>query len=380
MTGRYPHRAGLVGNPFPAADYGGGGARNDALGLPTEEVTLGEVFQAAGYRTMCIGKWHLGPTRNGFHEYFGILYSNDMHPVELYDGDQRVEFPVEQRTLTRRYTERALKFISDNKERPFFLYFPQVMPHKPLAVSDAYYKKSGAGLYGDAVAELDWSVGQLLARLRDLQLDKQTLVLFTSDNGPWFGGSSGGLRGMKGQWWEGGIREPLIAWLPGQIPPGHVSHEPAIMMDLFVTAAAATGAKLPSERKLDGRDIWPLLTTSAPSPHSALMTVHVKPRSIRMGDWKLHVEGTPPPGFEALGPDWVDVRRPNGTTILAQDEQYRPPAFPGIRGGDESPQAALFHLKDDPAEQKNVAAQHPEVVAKLKSEFDRLVAVTSGDR
>src|SRR5262249_38770940 len=151
---------------------------------------LGQAFQAVGYRTICIGKWHLGhqpqfrPTRRGFDEYLGILYSNDMHPVELIDGDRRVEYPVVQATLTRRYTERALAFLEQNKGRPFFLSSPHAMPHKPLAASEAFYQRSGAGLYGDAVAELDWSVGQILAKLKELGLERNTLVLFTSDNGP----------------------------------------------------------------------------------------------------------------------------------------------------------------------------------------------------
>jgi uncharacterized sulfatase len=376
LTGRYPHRCGLTGNPVPAADYGVKGNRSgDELGLPPDEVTLGEVFQAAGYRTCCIGKWHLGhqprflPTRAGFHEYLGILYSNDMHPVELFENEKRIEFPVDQRLLTRRYTERALKFLDDNKDRPFFLYFPQAMPHKPLSASDAFYQKSGAGLYGDAVAELDWSVGQVLGKLKQLGIDERTLVLFASDNGPWFGGSSGGLRGMKGDCWEGGIRVPLIARWPGVIPPGHVSRQPSIMMDLFVTALTSTGIALPSDRPIDGRDILPLLKSNAGSPHEALLAVQGEPRTIRMGPWKLHVRGTPALGFANLGDDWVDPRRPNGTTILAQEEQARPSAYPGLKTGDLSREPALFNLDVDPGEQKNVAAEHPDIVARLQARF-----------
>ncbi|NQT13850.1 MAG: sulfatase-like hydrolase/transferase, partial [Planctomycetes bacterium] len=191
MTGRYPWRHGVIRNPCPDAGV------ND-IGIPESETTLGEALQAAGYATCCIGKWHLGhqpqfyPIRNGFDEYLGILYSNDMRPVELIDGDKVVEYPVVQATLTKRYTERALRFIQESRDRPFFLYFPHAMPHKPLAASEAFYKKSGAGLYGDVIAELDWSVGQILAKLKELGLDEKTLVIFTSDNGPWFGGSSGG--------------------------------------------------------------------------------------------------------------------------------------------------------------------------------------------
>jgi len=379
MTGRYPHKCGMRGNPVPAADYGVKGNRaGDELGLPPSETTLGEVFQAAGFATSCIGKWHLGhqprflPTRAGFDEYFGIPYSNDMHPVELLQNEDRFEFPVDQRLLTRRYTERALKFLDAHRDRPFFLYFPQVMPHKPLAASDAFYKKSGAGLYGDAVAELDWSVGQVLDKLKQLNIDEQTLVVFTSDNGPWFGGSTGGLRGMKGQCWEGGIRVPCIARWPKVIPPGHVSHQPAIMMDLFATTLAATNVGLPNGPSLDGRNILPLLTSNASSPHEALLSVQNTPQTIRMGDWKLHVLGTPAPGFENLAADWIDPRRPNGTTILAQEEQARPTEFPGIKKGSRSREPALYNLQVDPAEQENVATTYPHIVAKLQAKFAEL--------
>jgi arylsulfatase A-like enzyme len=246
------------------------------------------------------------------------------------------------------------------------------MPHKPLAASEAFDRKSGAGLYGDVVAELDWSVGQVLDKLRQLGLDDRTLVVFTSDNGPWFGGSSGGLRGMKGQCWEGGIRVPCLARWPGVIPPGQVIGEPAIMMDWFPTALAAAGVPVPSEPKLDGRNLLPMLTAKAKSPHEALLAVQGEPRTIRMGDWKLHVRGTPGLGFESLGEDWVDPRRPNGSTILAPEEQPRPSAFPGLKTGDRSTAPALFHLGNDPSEQHDVAAEHPDVVQQLQAKFAEL--------
>lgn len=382
MTGRYPFRCGMLGNPVPQGDYGSpDNDKGDNLGLPTSEITLGQVFQAAGYRTCCIGKWHLGhkeqfrPTRRGFDDYLGILYSNDMHPVELLDGEQVVEFPVQQSTLTKRYTERALQFITANRERPFFLYLPHAMPHKPLAASDDFYKKSGAGLYGDAVAELDWSVGEVLARLKELKLDNQTLVFFSSDNGPWFGGSTGGLRGMKSQWWEGGLRVPLIARWPGVIPPGHISHEPAMIGDLFVTALQAAQVEPPTDRKLDGRDILPLLRSEAQTPHEGIVSWQGVPRTVRSGRWKLHVRGTPPPGTDLLNDDWIDPRAPNGTTLLAPAEQYLPSAYPGIKSGDRTPDAALFDLESDPAEQHDVAAMHADVIQRLKTLFDSLTKV-----
>ena len=368
LTGRYPFRCGMIGNPAPDAGI------ND-LGLPPKEITLAEVLKDAGYATACIGKWHLGhkpqfyPTRQGFDSYLGILYSNDMRPVELFQNDKKIEFPIDQRTLTRRYTDAALAFIDQHRDRPFFLYFPHAMPHKPLAASDRFNKQSGAGLYGDVLAELDDSVGQVVARLAEHGLAENTLVIFASDNGPWYGGSSGGLRGMKGQAWEGGIRVPLIARLPGVIPAGHVSHEPAIVMDLFPTILALTGAEPPKDRQLDGKDIGPLLTKGdAKSPHESLVSTNGRvPLSIRVGNWKLHPKGTP--AADKRPADWVDPRAPDGTTILAQEEQYSPRDFPGLTSGDESRGPALFDLASDPGEQKNVAEQHPEVVERLSKRF-----------
>src|SRR5262245_35992289 len=177
LTGRYPNRGGMTSNPAPD-----GGPNSDRLGIRDYERTLGEMFQSAGYATACVGKWHLGhqpqflPTRHGFGEYFGILYSNDMRPVQLLDGEKIVEYPVIQDTLVKRYTERCLKFLETNKEKPFFLYVPQVMVHKPLAASPEFAGKSGAGLYGDALAELDWSVGQILDKLDALDLSQKTYV------------------------------------------------------------------------------------------------------------------------------------------------------------------------------------------------------------
>src|SRR5688572_11324963 len=306
LTGRYPFRSGMNGNPSPD-----GGASD--LGIPDGELLLGELFQKAGYATACYGKWHLGhrpkffPTRHGFDEYFGILYSNDMRPVELRQNEERAEYPVEQTTLTQRYTQRAVSFIERHKDKPFFLYLPHAMPHKPLAASDGFYKKNGNGLYGDVIAELDAAIGRVLAKIKEVGIDERTLVLFTSDNGPWYGGSTGGLRGMKGQAWEGGFREPMIARWPGKIPPGHVSREPAIMMDLYVTALAAAGIEIPTDRAVDGRDIMPLLTGDAKSPHEALFCVQGRQlMTVRVGRWKLHPRGTPRPDNRPV--NWVDPR------------------------------------------------------------------------
>lgn len=368
QTGRYQARSGLMLNPCPGI--------KDDIGMPQSEITLGEAFKSAGYATACVGKWHLGhksqfhPLRNGYDEYLGILYSNDMHPVELWDGEKVVEYPVFQPTLTRRYTERSIAFIERNKDKPFFLYLPHAMPHKPLAASEEFYEQSGAGLYGDVVAELDWGVGQIIDKLKALKLEKKTLVFFTSDNGPWYGGSTGGLRGMKGRTWEGGLRVPMIAWQPGKIPAAHVSDERAIIMDLFTTALTAAGIKVPDDRIIDGKDIMPLLTSDAKSPHDALFSFrgpHL--HTVQQGKWKLHVRRPANPRMDRVWKpeeEWIDPRRPDGLRIIAQFEQAHPSQYPGLLTGDLFEKIGLFDLDADPGEQHNLADKHPDIVRKLK--------------
>jgi uncharacterized sulfatase len=387
LTGRYPFRCGLTSNPAP--DFGG---EYKQIGLPTSEKTLAEVFQDAGFATGMIGKWHLGhaqkkfyPVRRGFDEYLGILYSNDMRPVQLIDGEKVVEYPVVQTTLMRRYTQRALEFLEQHKNKPFFLYFAHAMPHKPLAASEEFYKKSGAGLYGDAVAELDDSVGQVLAKLKQLGLDENTLVIFTSDNGPWYGGSSGGLRGMKGTSWEGGYRVPFIARFPGKIPAGHESAQLAATIDIFPTVLKAAGISPPADRVIDGEDLMPLLTSDAKTPHEVVLGMQ-GPRlaSVRDDRWKLHVL----PANERLGPEnprerWIDPRAPDGVTLLAPYEQYGPRDYPGLRGGDPPQAMQLFDLDTDAGEQHNIAPAHPDVVSRLKRHYDVVVKEfpsVSGDK
>jgi uncharacterized sulfatase len=377
MTGRYPFRCGMVANPAPD---GGPGA--DELHLPETEITLAQLFKQAGYATGMVGKWHLGhaeqkwlPTHRGFDEYLGIPYSNDMRPVQLVQRDERLEYPLVQATLTQRYTARALEFIQKNRNQAFFLYLAHAMPHKPLAVSEAYYQKSGSGLYGDVLMELDACIGQVFAKLKELQLDDSTLVLFTSDNGAWFGGSCAGLRGMKGSSYEGGYRVPCIARWPKKIPAGHVSNQPAIMMDLFATALAAANIPQPVDRVIDGRDILPLLTSNAKSPHDVIFGAQ-GPRlaTVRDERWKLHVLA-PRDQFAALdkpGQRWVDPRGPDGVTILAPYEQFQPSEHPGLRSGDAAKAMQLFDLQSDPGEQHDVAMQNPEIVARLKASFDAI--------
>lgn len=372
LTGRYPLRCGMSENPAPD---GRRGAENE-VHLPVREITLAQLFKGAGYATGLVGKWHLGhakpewlPTRRGFDEYFGIPYSNDMRPVQLIDGDRPVEYPLAQANLTQRYTDRAIDFIRRNRARGFFLYLAHAMPHKPLAASEAFYKKSGAGLYADVMAELDSSVGQVLAALRELGLDENTLVIFTSDNGAYFGGSTGGLRGMKASSYEGGFRVPLIARWPGKIPAGHINHAPAVMMDLYSTTLKAARIAPPADRVIDGRDLMPLFTSAAPSPHAAVFgqlgsNIH----TVRDARWKLHVLPAQDPRAKLRdsGASWVDPRAPDGVTILAPFEQYKPSDHPGLTTGDAPAPLQLFDLQSDPGEQSDVAAAHPETVARLR--------------
>lgn len=377
LTGRYPFRCGMNDNPAPD-----GGPKADAAALPAGEVLLPQLFKKAGYATAMVGKWHLGhkqpeqlPTARGFDEYLGILYSNDMRPVELVEGMKAIEYPVVQATLTRRYTERAIKFVEKHQAEPFFLYLAHVMPHKPLATTEAYYKKSGAGLYGDVLMDLDAGIGELLAKLRELKLDENTLVVFTSDNGPWFGGSTGGLRGMKGSSYEGGYRVPCIARWPGKIPAGHVNDAPAVMMDLFATVLLAAGIPSPRDHEIDGRDMMPVLMGKAKSPHAAVFGQQgAQLATIRNERYKLHV--LPPKDFFASlnkpGRKWIDARGPDGVTILAPHEQYQPDEYPGRKGGDPAQAMQLFDLQSDPGEQKDIAAEHPEVVKQLKGQFDEM--------
>ena len=352
LTGRHPLRTGVTRVFIPKEKWG----------LPHAEITLAEHLKEAGYATACIGKWHLGgrrpfrPHRHGFDSFFGVLYSNNMvwlHRLqfprfELLDADRVVESPARAGLLTRRYTNRAVQFLEQNRDNSFFLYLAYTMPHLPLAVSDAFASRSPHGLYGDVLRELDASVGHLLARLSELGLDERTYVFFTSDNGPWLGddstpgGSSGGLRGFKGTTWEGGLRVPFLARAPGRLPAGEVLSGPATLLDLFPTIGALAGAPLPAGRPYDGLDILPLLqghgtTESRDLFFSDGRNVH----AVRSGAWKLHLYA------HTLGPDG----RPRKPRALDPPQLYR--------------------LDTDPAETNDIAAAHPEVVERLVRSADR---------
>ncbi len=396
LTGRYPFRNTVVHNPAPDAGI------ND-VGLPRSEITIADALKTAGYATSCIGKWHLGhkreflPRTQGFDEYYGILYSNDMRPVQLVENEEVVEYPVIQATLTKRYTERALHFIErcHKGDQPFFLYLPHAMPHKPLAASEEFYTPDTPDdLYADVIRELDWSVGQILGKLKELGIDENTMVIFASDNGPWYGGSTGGLRGMKAKTYEGGLRVPFIARWPGKIPAGIVNSSVAGTIDVFPTILKAAGVALPDDRIIDGKELWPLLTyEDAKSQHDAVFALHGQNLAIvRSGKWKLHVRN--PGGPPNRGDDWIDPRGPDGVTIIAQYEQARPSEYPGVIGGDGPKQYMLFDIVADPSEQNDLSEQYPDIVERLKliaektmaefpdferpSRFDSLRRVTGG--
>ena len=360
MTGRLPIRTGMCSDRrrvlFP----------NSAGGIPASEVTLAEAMKEAGYSTACVGKWHLGhlpqflPTNNGFDSYFGIPYSNDMDRVNdaprgraafldpkieywnvpLMRDLKVVERPAEQTTITRRYTEEAISFITANKDKPFFLYLPHSLPHVPLFRSKNFAAVSLRGLYGDVIEEIDWSVGQVLQTLRNKQLDQKTIVWFTSDNGPWLtfrdhGGSAGLLKEGKGTTWDGGMREPTIAWWPGSIPAGTVSAELGTTMDIYATSIALAGGEVPKDRVVDGVDLTSTLTGKTKSPRDEVYYYRgTRLMAIRKGPWKAH--------------------------FMTQE------SYTGNNKLNEHDPPILHNLEIDPGEKWNVAEQNPKVIEQLK--------------
>jgi arylsulfatase A len=345
LTGRYPTRVGVPRVFFPY----------DNEGLAKDEVTLANLLKARGYRTMCVGKWHLGhkpdnlPTKRGFDAYYGIPYSNDMKPAVVLRNEETVEAEATQTTLTKRYAEEAVKFIDSASKGPFFLYMPHTMPHIPLFASEKFRGKSPHGLYGDVIEELDWSVGEVLAALKRNGVDGNTLVLFSSDNGPWYLGSPGKLRGRKGSTLEGGVRVPLLARLPGRTPKGRVVDGVGSTMDVVPTIARLTGADLPS-KPLDGIDIWPMLTGKVQEiDREALLyfdNVHLQ--CARWKNWKLHVA-------RYTGPNYAPAPPPG-----RQNLPLRP--------------AELYNLALDPDESYDVADVHPDVVTEIQSRIAKLMA------
>ncbi len=300
LTGRYPVRT-LISTPLlstknplnPVMDVLGRYSYN-VRGIPKDEVLLPEVLQHRGYRTGMVGKWHLGgtagylPNDRGFDSFYGAKWSNDDTPYAIY-RDRQVEIPApaDQDNLTHNFTLEAQKFINANKDKPFFLYLAHAMPHFPVHASAAYQDTSEAGRYGDAVQEIDWSVGQILTTLKQLGLDEKTLVVFSSDNGPWMEGNPGYLRGRKLEWFEGGFRVPFIARWPGVILPGATSPELSVNFDLFPTCLSIAGAALPQDRIIDGTDILPVLKGESPSSHDTFFYYDTRTVvAVRYQQWK----------------------------------------------------------------------------------------------
>ena len=357
LTGCYPNRVGIQGALGPGSK----------IGINEQEMTIAEMLKPLGYATAIYGKWHLGdapgflPTRHGFDDYFGLPYSNDMWPfhptnpdgyppLPLIDGEETIQTNPDQRNLTTWYTEHAVEFIDEHADEPFFLYVPHSMPHVPLFVSDKFAGKSEQGMYGDVIMEIDWSVGRILDALRRNDLDEQTLVVYTSDNGPWLSygdhaGSAGPLREGKGTTFDGGQREPTLMRWPGRIPPGSACSEPAMTIDLLPTIAAITGAT-PPDHPIDGLDISALVfgEPDAESPHDALYFYWGRElQAVRSGRWKLHFP-----------------------------HEYRSLKNKGGTGGQPAPYVqreigeALFDLRDDIGETTDVKADHPEILSRLR--------------
>lgn len=358
LTGRLPIRSGMCSNDrrvlFPDSDGG----------LPQSENTIAKLLRNAGYRTAAIGKWHLGhlpqylPTAHGFDSYYGIPYSNDMDRVsslpareaimnaraEYFDvplmrNEEVIERPADQNTITKRYTEEAVKFISENRKRPFFLYLAHSLPHVPLFASESFRGKSARGFYGDVIEEIDWSVGQILKTLKEKKLNKKTIVIFTSDNGPWVlydehGGSSGPLFGAKGTGYEGGQRVPAIFWGPG-IKPGVIS-QMGSTLDLFPTITKWAGLNFPSDRKYDGYDLTPVLKGVNSQPRNEMFYYHgTRIFAVRKGEYKLYYFENNPDGYP---------------------ERMR-----------KLDSLQLYNLNHDPSEKYNIARNHPEVIRDLET-------------
>ena len=360
LTGRLPVRSGMMHDRvrvlFPES----------WSGLQQSEVTIAEMLKQKDYAAMHVGKWHLGhlpdylPTKQGFDAYYGIPYSNDMdatqpgdkrrhallHPdridywnVPLMRDEETIERPANQYTVTKRYTEEAVKFIEENKDRPFFLYLAHTMMHVPLFRSQEFTDRSMAGIYGDAMEEVDWSVGQVLDALRRNGLAENTFAVFTSDNGPWLifdthGGSAGLLREGKGSTWEGGMRVPAIVWRPGTIPAGTTQTGMGSTLDLMATVAAMTGTKMPDDRKMDGYDLGGAMKMTSPSPRNEMFYWRgTRLFAARLGDYKAHF-------FTQTG------YRDRGET------RQNPPL--------------LYHLGRDPGEEHDISRENRGIVARIR--------------
>lgn len=361
LTGRYPIRSGMCSDKrrvlFP----------NSAGGLPQSEITIARALKKVGYNTACIGKWHLGhhpqyiPTKHGFDYYFGIPYSNDMdavrklkrkdhhHPnyknynVPLMRNEEIIERPVYQHTITKRYSEEAVKFIKENNDKPFFIYLAHNLPHIPLFVSEKFDGTSQRGLYGDVVEEIDFGVGQIIDTLKQEGLEENTLVVFTSDNGPWLvynehGGSAGLLREGKGMTWEGGMREPTIFYWKGKVKQGVVS-DIGSTLDLFSTICSIGGAEVPVDRTMDSEDLSPVLFEGKPSPRISFIYYRgTEIYAARKGAYKAH---------------FITQK----AYVKDKNKQYHDPPI-------------LYNLNHDPGERNDISEKHPEVINDIQDLVD----------
>lgn len=367
LTGCYPNRIGIHNALMPNANKG----------LNPSEVTLAELLKTKGYATGIFGKWHLGdhkeamPLNHGFDEYFGIPYSNDMwpnHPYQgkwfnfdplfLYENEKVIDTLTDQSQLTTQITERSVAFINKHKDKPFFLYVPHPQPHVPLFVSDKFKGTSKRGLYGDVIMEIDWSVGQIMKTLKENGLEENTIVIFTSDNGPWLSygnhaGSALPYREGKGTAWEGGQREPFVIKYPKEIPMGKRSHTPVMGIDVLPTLAKQVDASLP-DHPIDGKDVWEVFTLKTDkSPQEAYFFYYRvnELHAVRSGDWKLYF----PHRYRSM----------NGQT----------PGKDGIPGDYiqiDLKEQELYNLVNDERETTNVASQHPEIVKQLNDLADQM--------
>jgi len=344
LTGRYAARVGIPGVLGPNSDYG----------LPDGETTLAQSLRSSGYRTLCAGKWHLGsrqrhaPTNHGFDEFFGVPYSNDMEPLPLLRNQNTLEQKADNNLLTQRYTQQAQSWIRSSVDQPFFLYLAHNMPHIPLGASPDFAGKTGLGPYADAVAEVDWSVGQILATLQETGLDDNTLVMFTSDNGPWYQGSPGNLRGRKGDTYEGGMRVPFLARMPGRIPTGLVSDAVGSLIDVFPTVSRLAGASLPGVQ-LDGVNLWDTFTGSASSVDRDVLLYfdHWNIQCARLGRWKLHFS-------RYNSPPWIDAPACGRLNL------------PLVR-------PELYNIDRDPSEAYECGTSFPEIVAEIQARVEALL-------
>jgi arylsulfatase A len=392
MTGCIAQRVGIGGVLFPRNSHG----------LNPDERTLPELLKEQGYATAIIGKWHLGnqdmfqPLNHGFDTWYGTPSSNSQGfdpAIKQYaddcvwrEGYTResilklpeakcplirdnvvIEVPADQTQFTQRYTREAIKFITGHKDEPFFLYLPHNMVHIPVHASEEFVGQSKLGIYGDAIQELDWSTGEILKTLRELGLEENTLVIFTSDNGPHLGqgGNAGPLRGAKGSTFEGGVRVPCVMRWPGKIPGQRITDEPIAIMDLLPTLVTLAGVTVPNDRVIDGRDIWPVIAGEerAKSPHEAIY--YLRGRSVngvRMDDWKYMTvpasEVLPTVEVE-LTPEEQKLPRRQRNALIKE----RTKAAQGRQGDSEM----LFNLREDIGESTNLIDQHPEIAARLKS-------------